>query len=137
MFWLKSLKMQEMDRVKFEYAIIRIVPKVERDEFFNVGVILFSKRKKFLDIKYEIGRNKLECFSEEMDIESLNDYLNAWKSICLGAPAGGAIGKLDLSDRFRWLTASRSTIIQSSQTHSGLCLDPEKELEDIFKRYVL
>jgi len=129
--------MQEMDRVKFEYAIIRIVPKVERDEFFNVGVILFSKRKKFLDIKYEIGRNKLECFSEEMDIESLNDYLNAWKSICLGAPAGGAIGKLDLSDRFRWLTASRSTIIQSSQTHSGLCLDPEKELEDIFKRYVL
>src|SRR5690606_4779322 len=137
MFWLKSLKMQEMDRVKFEYAIIRIVPKVERDEFFNVGVILFSKRKKFLDIKYEIGRNKLECFSEEMDIESLNDYLNAWKSICLGAPAGGASGKLDLSDRFRWLTASRSTIIQSSQTHSGLCLDPEKELEDIFKRYAL
>ena len=129
--------MQEMDRVKFEYAIIRIVPKVERDEFFNVGAILFSKRKKFLDIKYQIGRNKLECFSEEMDIESLNDYLNAWKSICLGAPAGGAIGKLDLSDRFRWLTASRSTIIQSSQTHSGLCLDPEKELEDIFKRYVL
>lgn len=129
--------MQETDKVKFEYAIIRVVPKVERGEFFNVGVILFSKRKKFLDIKYQIDPNKLKCFSEEMDLESLNDYLNAWKQICLGAPAGGAIGKLELSDRFRWLTASRSTIIQSSQTHSGLCHDPQKELEEIFKNSVL
>lgn len=129
--------MQETDRVKFEYAIIRIVPKVERGEFFNVGVILFSKRMKFLDIKYQIDPNKLECFSVEMDIDSLSEYLNAWKAICLGAPAGGAIGKLELSDRFRWLAASRSTIIQSSQTHSGLCHDPQEELEQIFKNCVL
>lgn len=129
--------MQETDRVKFEYAIIRIVPKVERGEFFNVGVILFSKRNKFLDIKYQIDPKKLECFSNEMDLESLNKYLNAWKQICLGAPAGGTIGKLELADRFRWLTASRSTIIQSSQTHSGLCHDPKNELEEIFKNSVL
>lgn len=129
--------MQEMDRVKFEYAIIRIVPKVERGEFFNVGVILFCKRKKFLDIKYQVDRKKLECFSDDMDMESLHDYLNAWKSICMGAPAGGAIGKLELSDRFRWLTASRSTIIQSSQTHSGLCHDPKEALEEIFRKFVL
>lgn len=129
--------MQKTDKVKFEYAIVRVVPKVERGEFFNVGVILFSKRKKFLDIKYQIAPNKLRCFSEEMDLESLNDYLNAWKQICLGAPAGGVIGKMELSDRFRWLTAYRSTIIQSSQTHSGLCDDPQKELEALFKDNVL
>jgi len=125
------------DRVKYEYAIIRIVPKVEREEFFNVGVILFSKRKKFLGVKFHMCKNKLTTFSCEVDFDTLNNYLKAWEDICIGAPKGGIIGELDLSDRFRWLTASRSTIIQSSETHSGLCLDPQKELEDIFKNCVL
>ncbi|RAJ09156.1 DUF3037 domain-containing protein [Arenibacter echinorum] len=125
------------DRVKYEYAIIRIVPKVEREEFFNVGVILFSKRKKFLGVKFHICKNKLATFSCEVDFDTLKNYLNAWEDICIGSPKGGAIGELELSDRFRWLTASRSTIIQSSETHSGLCLDPQKELEDIFSQCVL
>ncbi|SFZ92865.1 Protein of unknown function [Flaviramulus basaltis] len=125
------------DRQTFEYAIIRIVPKVEREEFFNVGVILFSKRKKFLDIKYHINLDKLKAFSCEIELDVLNDYLNAWKLICDGEASGGRIGKLELSDRFRWLTACRSTIIQSSKTHPGLSHDPEKTLEDIFKKYVL
>ena len=84
------------DRVTFEYAIIRIVPKVEREEFFNVGVILFSKRKKFLDIKYQIDQDKMKAFSDELDIEALKAYLKAWKLICKGEPNGGAIGKLEL-----------------------------------------
>ena len=105
------------DRCTFEYAIIRIVPKVEREEFFNVGVILFSKRKKFLDMKYHIDSEKLKAFTCEIELDVLHDYLNAWKLICQGAPAGGKIGKLELSDRFRWLSACRSTIIQSSKTH--------------------
>lgn len=125
------------DRCTYEFAIIRIVPKVEREEFMNVGAILFSKRKKFLDMKFEIDRNRLEAFSKEIDTEALNAYLKAWKLICDGEPEGGAIGKLDLASRFRWLTASRSTIIQSSKPHPGLCHDPEKELEDLFKKYVL
>tara|TARA_R110000796_G_scaffold37722_4_gene95275 strand:- start:170198 stop:170581 length:384 start_codon:yes stop_codon:yes gene_type:complete len=125
------------DRVKYEYAIIRIVPKVEREEFFNVGVILFSKRKKFLDVKYHINPNKLSCFSSEINIDALNEYLKAWKLICKGESSGGAIGKLDLADRFRWLAASRSTIIQSSETHSGLCEDPTKALDDLFNDYIL
>ncbi len=125
------------DRCTFEYAIIRIVPKVEREEFFNVGVILFSKRKKFLEIKYYIDPEKLKAFACEIELDVLNDYLNAWKLICQGAPAGGKIGTLELSDRFRWLSACRSTIIQSSKTHPGISIDPEKELEDIFKKYVL
>ena len=125
------------DRVTFEYAIIRIVPKVEREEFFNVGVILFSKHKKFLDIKYQIDQNKLKVFSDELDIDALKGYLKAWKSICEGSPFGGAIGKLELSDRFRWLAACRSTIIQSSPTHSGLCHDPKMTLDVLFEKFVL
>jgi hypothetical protein len=125
------------DRVTFEYAIIRLVPKVEREEFFNVGVILFSKRKKFLGVKYHICPKKLNTYSSEIDLDLLNNYLNSWKLICKGEPFGGAIGKLELSDRFRWLAASRSTIIQSSPTHSGLCYDPQKELDTIFDENVL
>jgi|TARA_R110002051_G_scaffold13808_1_gene45545 hypothetical protein len=125
------------DRHTFKFAIVRIVPKVEREEFFNVGVILFCKRTKFLDIKYFIDKDKLKAFSPEIEYELLNDYLKSWKLICEGNTAGGPIGKLDLPDRFGWLTACRSTVIQSSTTKSGLSTNPEKELEDIFKTYVL
>lgn len=125
------------NKCTFEYAIIRLVPKVEREEFFNIGVILFSKRKKFLGIKYEINQKRFGAFSNEIELDVLNDYLNAWKLICDGSPTGGLIGKLELSDRFRWLTATRSTIIQSSKTHPGLCYDPQEDLEAIFKKYVL
>ncbi len=125
------------DKVTYEYAIIRLVPKVEREEFFNIGVILFSKQKKFLDVKFHINTQKLKAFSNDLDTAVLNCYLKSWKLICEGAPAGGSIAALDMPDRFRWLSASRSTIIQSSNTHSGLCQDPQKELNDIFTKYVL
>ncbi|UMB59637.1 DUF3037 domain-containing protein [Lutibacter sp. A80] len=125
------------DKYTFEYAIIRIVPKVEREEFFNVGVILFSKRKKFLGIKYQINEAKLKSFSPDLELNVFNEYLKGWELICEGEPSGGKIGKLELSDRFRWLAACRSTIIQSSKTHPGLTSNPEKELQDIFEKYVL
>ena len=121
----------------FEYAIIRVVPRVEREEFFNVGVILFSKRNKFLGIKYNINKDKLKAFYTDVELEMLEDYLNAWKLICDGDPHGGKIGTFELSDRFRWLTACRSTIIQSSKTHPGLSNDPQKTLDEIFVNYVL
>ncbi len=125
------------NKFTFEFAIIRIVPKVERGEFLNVGVILFSKHKKYLGIKYTIDEKRLAAFSSEMDVGLLENYLKSWALICEGAPHGGAIGQLELAYRFRWLTAARSTIIQSSKTHPGFSHDPEKELEDTFKRYVL
>jgi hypothetical protein len=125
------------DKVTFEYAIIRLVPKVEREEFFNVGVILFSKRKKFLGIKYHINTDKLKALAPDLELEFLNTYLNAWELICEGKAAGGKIGEFETSDRFRWLAACRSTIIQSSKIHPGLCENPEAELEDIFNKYVL
>ncbi|MGB1211198.1 MAG: DUF3037 domain-containing protein [Lacinutrix venerupis] len=125
------------DKVTFEYAIIRLVPKVEREEFFNIGVILFSKRKKFLDVKFKINEAKLNAYSCNLDLEALNSYLQSWKLISDGNASAGIIGQFELSDRFRWLAATRSTVIQSSKTHSGLTENPEKELEDIFKKYVL
>ena len=125
------------DKFTFEYAIIRLVPKVEREEFFNVGVLLFSKRKKFLGIKYHINTDKLKAFAPELELNELNSYLNAWKLICEGTISGGKIGEFEISDRFRWLAACRSTIIQSSKTHPGLCENPELELKDIFEKYIL
>lgn len=125
------------DKVIYEYAIIRMVPKVERGEFFNVGVLLFSKRKNFLGVKYKIDEKKLKVFSDELDLTMLTNHLKAWDEVCQGSPKGGTIGNFETSDRFRWLAASRSTIIQSSKTHSGWCTDPEEELELLFKMFVL
>lgn len=125
------------DRVTYEFAIIRVVPKVEREEFINVGVLLYSKRKKFLGIKYTINNEKLLALLDSIDPDFIHEYLKAWESICMGAPQGGFIGEMEISDRYRWLAATKSTILQCSATHPGLCNDPKKELEDLFKRYVL
>lgn len=124
------------DRVTYEFAIIRFVPKVEREEFINVGAILFSKRKKFLGIRFNINQERLKAFSTATDINLVKEYLKAWELICAGDPKGGAIGELELSDRFRWLAAAKSTILQCSNTHPGLCHDPERELNDLFEKYV-
>jgi hypothetical protein len=121
----------------YEFAVIRLVPKVEREEFLNIGVILFSKRKKYLGMKYQIDEERIHAFSKEVDIDMIREYLKGWELICQGEPEGGSIGKLEMASRFRWLVASRSTIIQSSETHPGLCHDPEKVLEDLFQLYVL
>jgi hypothetical protein len=125
------------DKCTFEYAIIRVIPKVEREEFLNVGAIVFSKSRKFLAMKHFINEARLRSFSPEMDIEELKKHLAAWEAVCAGSPAGGFIGQLDLADRFRWLTAARSTILQSTRPHPGICSDPEKELEWLFQAFVL
>lgn len=121
----------------FEYAVIRLVPKVEREEFLNIGVILFSKRKKYLGMRFRIDETKISAFSPDVDIDMVSQYLNAWQQICQGDPKGGSIGKLEMSYRFRWLVAPRSTIIQSSRTHPGICENPGDVLENLFQFYVL
>ena len=125
------------DKVTFEYAIIRVVPRVEREELFNVGVLVFSKRKRFIGIKYSIDSNKLDAFKSELNLEQLEQYLKAWELISKGGKSGGRIGEMEVSDRFRWLAACRSTVIQSSPTHSGMTSDPEQELERLFNQQVL
>lgn len=124
-------------KVTYEYAIIRVVPKVEREEFLNIGVIVFSKRKRYLEMKYHIDEKRLKAFSSAVDVELIQDYLKAWELVCKGGPNGGKIGAADMPYRFRWLTASRSTIIQSSRPHPGLCEAPQQVLEHLFEKFVL
>ena len=124
------------DRVTYEFSIIRFVPKVEREEFINVGVLLFSKRKKFLGIKFHINEERLKAFSGDFSASSLEDYLKAWETICIGKSQKSSICAMELSDRFRWLAAAKSTILQCSKTHPGLCHEPQQELDDLFERYI-
>lgn len=121
----------------YEYAFIRFVPRVEREEFLNVGVILFCKRKKYLQVKYHIDNKRLSALGEDIDLEQLANYLQSWEWISQGQKEGGIIATLDLPSRFRWLTATRSTIIQSSKVHPGLTDDPDSVLDNLFEKYVL
>jgi len=121
----------------FEYATIRVVPRVEREEFLNVGVILYSRPAKFLQAKYEIDEKRLKAFGEQLDINELKSYLQSLERICKGLPGAGPIGQLDLASRFRWLTATRSTIIQTSKVHPGFCNDPVAALDKLFLEMVL
>ncbi|MDF1694981.1 MAG: DUF3037 domain-containing protein [Saprospiraceae bacterium] len=125
------------DKYLYEYAIIRLVPKVERGEFLNIGVILLSKGKDYLGMKYTIDEKRLKAFSEDIDVDLVQDYLHAWEKVCAGGSDGGRIGALEIRVRFRWLTANRSTIIQSSPVHPGFCTDPESALQKLFIKFVL
>ncbi len=121
----------------FEYAIIRVVPRVEREEFLNVGVILYCADKKFLQSVFTLNEERLRAFSNHIDLTGLNEHLCSFQHICKGAPDGGPIGKLDAASRFRWLTATRSTIVQTSKVPPGLCIDPSDTLARLHEKLVL
>jgi len=121
----------------FEYAVIRIVPRVEREEFINIGVIVFCAEEKFLSCAYNIDRTKLSAFSNKIIIEDIIAYMLAFENICNGNTACGPIGKLPIKERFRWLTANRSTIIQTSKMHPGLCTNAQEKLAYLFEKLVL
>lgn len=121
----------------YEYAFIRYVPVVERGECLNIGVIVFCKRRNFLQLKYHLDAHRLTAFFRDADLAELTRYLTAWKLICDGHADGGPIARLDPPERFRWLTAARSTIIQCSKVHPGLSEDPAAVLEELFGKYVL
>src|SRR5687768_5391906 len=116
----------------FEYAVIRIVPRVEREEFLNAGVILYCPAQGFLQIMYELPQQRLQIFSMAVDMLELEERLLAFKKVCAGRAEGGVIGKLPIAARFRWLTASRSTIVQTSPVHTGLCSDAQQTLMHLY-----
>ena len=120
----------------FEYAVIRVVPRVERGEYLNTGVILFCKAQAYLGMKYVVSEEKLRALYDEIDLFEISCHLEAFEKICLGDPNGGPIAALDLPSRFRWLTAKRSTMIQSSEVHPGLSSDPKGTLEKLFTELV-
>jgi hypothetical protein len=120
----------------YEYAVIRLVPQVEREEFINVGIILFSKKQKFIRTKIELPEERLKLFKCEMDLDQIKANLHAFELISAGSKAGGPIACEELPERFRWLTAVRSSIIQTSRPHPGKTADLEKEVERLFEEYV-
>lgn len=121
----------------FEYAIIRLVPKVEREEFINIGVIVFCQKQRFLKGKYHLNLDKVKALNSDLEIEELQKNLDAFMAICGGKNTGSPIADLDLPSRFRWLTATRSTVIQCSKVHPGFCVDAAKKLDCIFEQMVL
>jgi hypothetical protein len=112
------------------------VPRVEREEFFNVGVILYCADENFLKTKCELNKEKLSVLSNELDFDDLEKRLYAFEQICKGTEEGGPIGKLPIASRFRWLTAERSTIVQTSPVHPGLCNDPQETLDKLYEELV-
>ena len=125
------------DRHLFEYAVIRVVPRVEREEFMNVGVILYCAKHKFLRMMYQVDKERLKAFFNDLDLDELERNLLSFKRICGGGNDAGPIGLLDAPSRFRWLTATRSTIVQTSKVHPGFCIDGDETVERLFKELVL
>ena len=121
----------------YEYAVIRVVPRVEREEFLNIGIILFCKKAKFIKVLSHIYDDKIQALSNDFDIEQLHCNVTALKKIATGDKDGGPIGEMDIPSRFRWLTAIRSSAIQTSRPHSGLCEDLEKTIQRLFEELVL
>ena len=125
------------DKHLYEYAVIRVVPRVEREEFVNAGIVVFSKKAKFIKMLYTVDKEKLAFFSKELDLEQLEQNLEAFKNISDGNKVGGPIALLDIPSRFRWLTAVRSSVIQTSRPHPGLCYDLDETIERLFSELVL
>jgi hypothetical protein len=125
------------DNQLFEYAVIRLVPRVDREEFLNVGVILYCAKQQFLKTLFQLDENRITSLYPEIDIEVVRKHLNTFQLICQGDPGAGPIAKLPVAERFRWLTATRSTIIQISKVHPGFCTDAEETLQKLFRQLVL
>ncbi|HEU4470968.1 MAG TPA: DUF3037 domain-containing protein [Flavisolibacter sp.] len=121
----------------FEYAVIRVVPRVEREEFLNIGVILYCPGERFLGSLFSLNREKLLSFSHTIELEELEARVCAFENICAGKQEGGPIGRLPIASRFRWLTAARSTILQTSPVHPGLCGSASQTLQKLYEQLVL
>ena len=120
----------------FEYAVLRVVPRVEREEFLNVGVIVYCRAQGFLQTRFELPDARLLTLAPGLDRAELTARLQAFERICQGRPAGGTIGQLPLAERFRWLTATRSTVVQTSPVHPGRCADAAETLTRLHAQLV-
>ena len=121
---------------QYEYAIVRVVPVVEREEFVNAGVIIFCKKEKFIRMKYHLSQEKILMLKPDADLEEIRKNLEAFRIIADGEKAGGPIASLEMAERFRWLSAVRSASIQTSRPHTGLSDDLEKTFNTLFNEMV-
>ena len=126
--------MQE-DKI-YEYAVIRLVPKVEREEFFNIGLVMFSKREKFIKVEFHLCPDKFKLMHSKLDYDVIIKNLESFKNIAEGKKEGGPIALLEIPDRFRWLTAVRSAVVQTSRPHPGKSKDLDQTFGKLFEELV-
>jgi hypothetical protein len=122
--------------VWYSYALVRVVPRVERGEFLNVGVVLFSRELDFLGARLEVDEARLRSLAPDADTGLVERHLRVFQAICEGSEAGGPIAALPKPERFHWLVAPRSTMIQTSPVHVGRSQDAERALEDLLNEFV-
>ncbi len=120
----------------YDYALIRLVPRVEREECLNVGVVLFCRTLGFLGARIDLNAARALALSPDLDLTAIQQQLDTMRHICEGGPEAGPLGKMSQSERFHWLVSPRSTIIQVSPVHEGVCDDPEEALEHLLKTMV-
>ena len=120
----------------YSYAVIRVVPRVEREEFVNAGIILFARTLQFLQARIALDESKLKAIAPDMDLDLLHRHLATFQAVADGRPEGGDVASQGQSERFHWLTSPRSTMIQTSPVHIGYCDDPQAALEDLMDRLV-
>jgi len=121
-----------VERAPFAYAAIRVVPRVEREEFVNVGVVLYSRPRKYLGVQTRLDAERLRALWPELDLEAVARQLDVIRLVVAGDPMGGAIALLPPAERFGWLSAPASTIVQPGPVHAGLAIDPEAALAELF-----
>ena len=125
------------EQSSFDYAVLRVVPRVEREEFVNAGVIVFCPERQFLEARIHVDESRLKALWPEIDIPLVREHLEAFPKICAGEAAAGPIARLTQRERFHWLVAPRSAIIQTSPVHTGLCDDPAAALDQLIERLVV
>ena len=141
-----SLRVSQASRARppsprhaFDYAVVRVVPRVEREEFLNAGVIVHCPTLEFLGARTELDLERLRLLAPGLEVEHVEHierYLRGMVEICDGAPQAGPIAALPLSQRFHWLVAPRSHVVQTGPVHAGLCTGPEAELERLLRKVV-
>ena len=127
--------MQE-DKI-YEYAIIRLVPKVEREEFFNIGLVMFSKREKYIKIAFHLCPDKFKLMHSKLDYDDIIQNLESFQKVASGAKDGGPIAEMEIPERFRWLTAVRSAVVQTSRPHPGKSKDLDATFDRLFEELVM
>ncbi|AKF79449.1 Protein of unknown function [Myxococcus fulvus] len=120
----------------FDYAIIRVVPRVEREEFINVGVVLFCTTQRFLGARVEVDEARLKALAPDIDLETVRCHLDSFQRVCVGGKGSGPIGQLPQKERWHWLVAPRSTMLQTGPVHSGLSQEPQAALEHLLDTVV-
>jgi hypothetical protein len=123
--------------ISFDYAVIRVVPRVEREEFINAGIVVFCLQQRFLEARIHVDDRRLRALWPEIDLNLVRSHVEAFPRICAADPTAGPISQLTQRERFHWLVSPRSTIIQISPVHTGLCDAPENLMDNLARRYLV